>query len=291
MKKKIASIILLLCLMIISGCRSTNGNPTTLKQSDQSSNTSKTNDKSVTPTLFIHGYSGTVNSFRGMIHRLENQQFAQKEMVITVQSDNSLQVDGELSNAKTNPMIQVLFTDNKNNEWNQTEWIYTVLKYLKAHDVKQVNIVGHSMGGVSAFRFLTTYGGAPDSPIIRKLVAIGSPFNDFIDTSDLQSEDDLFQKGPSQESARYIDFKNGIDNVPASVSILLLAGKLDTKTFNDGTVPVTSALSIYSLLQENGNPIRQEIFTGPDAQHSLLHENTAVDHQIVQFLWEKNQGF
>lgn len=289
MKKKIVSIILLLCLIIVSGCHQANGNHTIKKQSVETSSISETSDKSIIPTLFIHGYSGTINSFGGMIQRFENQQFAQKEMVITVQPDNLLQVDGKLSNKKTNPMIQVLFTDNKNNEWNQTEWIYAVLKYLKIHGVEQVNIVGHSMGGVSAFRFLTTYGDISDCPKIRKLVAIGSPFNDFIDTSNLQSEEDLFQKGPSQESTRYVDYKNGIVNVPPSVSILLLAGKLDTKTTDDGTVPTTSALSIYSLLQENGNSIRKEIFTGPNAQHSQLHENTAVDHRIMQFLWEKNE--
>lgn len=286
MKKYIVSIVLLLCLVIASGCHSNNKKILTESSTNQTTGSFETSDKSDVPTLFIHGYSGTVNSFGGMISRFENQQLAHKEMIITVQSDGTLQIDGKLSHVKNNPMIQVLFADNKSNEWNQTEWIYTVLKYLNSQNIEQVNIVGHSMGGVSSFRFLTTYGEPEDSPKIVKLIAIGSPLNDFIDTSDQQDIDDLLLNGPTQKSDRYNDYGNGIANIPASLPILLLAGKLDSSTSNDGTVPLTSALSIYSLVKKNGNSIKQVVFTGPDAQHSRLHENKAVDQQINQFLWK-----
>ncbi len=43
----------------------------------------------------------------------------------------------------TNPIVQVLFEDNKNNEWNQTEWIKNTLLYLqKNYQVNKANIVG-----------------------------------------------------------------------------------------------------------------------------------------------------
>jgi uncharacterized alpha/beta hydrolase family protein len=204
-------------------------------------------------------------------------------MLITVQSDGSLKVDGDLSKKKDNPSIQVLFTANKDTEWNQTEWIYTVLKYLKQQGVEQVNLVGHSMGGVSSLRYLTTYGQPNDASTINKFISIGAPFNDFTESS--ESIDDVLRNGPSVKAGRYIDYQNGIANVPNKLPILLLAGKINQETVTDGTVPLNSALATFSLLKDHGNPIKYQIFTGPNAQHSQLHENLNVDKTVVDFLW------
>jgi uncharacterized alpha/beta hydrolase family protein len=239
--------------------------------------------KSAVPTVFIHGYGGTINSFGGMIQRLSSERKTTKEMLITVQSDGSLKVDGDLSKKKDNPSIQVLFTANKDTEWNQTEWIYTVLKYLKQQGVEQVNLVGHSMGGVSSLRYLTTYGQPNDASTINKFISIGAPFNDFTESS--ESIDDVLRNGPSVKAGRYIDYQNGIANVPNKLPILLLAGKINQETVTDGTVPLNSALATFSLLKDHGNPIKYQIFTGPNAQHSQLHENLNVDKTVVDFLW------
>lgn len=218
-----------------------------------------------------------------MIQRLSSERKTTKEMLITVQSDGSLKVDGELSKKKDNPTIQVLFTANKDTEWNQTEWIYTVLKYLKQQGVDQVNLVGHSMGGVSSLRYLTTYGQPKDASTINKFISIGAPFNDFTESS--ESIDDVLRNGPSVKAGRYIDYQNGIANVPNKLPILLLAGKINQETVTDGTVPLNSALAIFSLLKDHGNPIKYQIFTGPNAQHSQLHENLNVDKTVADFLW------
>ena len=233
--------------------------------------------------VFIHGYGGTINSFGGMIQRLSSERKTTKEMLITVQSDSSLKVDGELSKKKDNPTIQVLFTANKDTEWNQTEWIYTVLKYLKQQGVEQVNLVGHSMGGVSSLRYLTTYGQPKDASTINKFISIGAPFNDFTESS--ESIDDILRNGPSVKAGRYIDYQNGIANVPNKLPILLLAGKINQETVTDGTVPLHSALATFSLLKDHRNPIKYQIFTGPNAQHSQLHENLDVDKTVADFLW------
>lgn len=247
--------------------------------------TQPTNVKSDVPTVFIHGYGGTINSFGGMIQRLTTEGKTKKEMLITVQPDGTLQVDGKLSKKKDNPSIQVLFAANKDNEWNQTEWIYGVLKYLKQQGVNQVNLVGHSMGGVSSLRYLTTYGQPNDASTIKKFISIGAPFNDFTDTANQQSVNELLQNGPSQLASRYVDYQNGIENVPSELPILLLAGKLNEQATSDGTVPLNSALATYSLLKAHGNPIEYQIFTGVNAQHSQLHENHQVDQVVAKFLW------
>ena len=62
-------------------------------------------------------------------------------MVLTVGTDGQIQATGDLSGKADNPMVQVLFEDNKNNEWNQAEWIKTCLLYLKEnYGIDKVNI-------------------------------------------------------------------------------------------------------------------------------------------------------
>lgn len=285
MKKVFLSIVAGLTVLLLVGCGSKQTKE--VEKTQASALTQKKDDtafkKSAVPTVFIHGYGGTINSFGGMIQRLSSERKTTKEMLITVQSDGSLKVDGDLSKKKDNPSIQVLFTANKDTEWNQTEWIYTVLKYLKQQGVEQVNLVGHSMGGVSSLRYLTTYGQPNDASTINKFISIGAPFNDFTESS--ESIDDVLRNGPSVKAGRYIDYQNGIANVPNKLPILLLAGKINQETVTDGTVPLNSALATFSLLKDHGNPIKYQIFTGPNAQHSQLHENLDVDKTVADFLW------
>ena len=285
MKKVFLSIVAGLTVLLLVGCGSKQTKEVEKTQASAltQKKVEKNFKKSAVPTVFIHGYGGTINSFGGMIQRLSSERKTTKEMLITVQSDSSLKVDGELSKKKDNPTIQVLFTANKDTEWNQTEWIYTVLKYLKQQGVEQVNLVGHSMGGVSSLRYLTTYGQPNDASTINKFISIGAPFNDFTESS--ESIDDVLRNGPSVKAGRYIDYQNGIANVPNKLPILLLAGKINQETVTDGTVPLNSALATFSLLKVHGNPIKYQIFTGPNAQHSQLHENLDVDKTLADFLW------
>ena len=71
-------------------------------------------------------------------------------------------------------------------------------------------------GGVSGFRYLTTFGelsaaGAealdPALPKVAKFIAIGAPFNEFIDTSSRQTITDLVTNGPTEASPRYQEFQ------------------------------------------------------------------------------------
>lgn len=287
MKKMILSLVAITVLLTLGAC----GSNSQSKETDSAS-TTKTEKKepaftkSATPTVYFHGYSGTIHSFGGMIQRLQDKGLTKKEMIITVQPDGSLQTQGKLAKKKDNPSIQVLFADNQNNEWNQTDWIYAVMRYLKKSGIDQINVVGHSMGGVSSLRYLVTYGQPQDAPKIKKLITIGSPFNDFNDTSGTQTIKDVLKDGPLPESSRYHDYAQNIDNVPKSISVLMIGGQLNDQTFSDGTVPITSALGAYALLKDHGNPISYRIIRGEDAHHSQLHENTTVDGDVAHFLWE-----
>ncbi|GMA45478.1 hypothetical protein GCM10025853_29350 [Tetragenococcus halophilus subsp. halophilus DSM 20339] len=68
--------------------------------------------------------------------------------------------------------------------------------------------------------------------------------------------------------------------------MLLIAGQLNNEEYSDGTVPLTSALSIYPLLKNNDFKVDYSIIQGDRSSHSMLHENKKVNELIEQRLWK-----
>lgn len=243
--------------------------------------------KSYPVTLFFHGYGGTKHSMGGMIQRLSSRYQATHTLDLTVNTDGTIQTSGTFEQADKPVLINVLFADNKNNEWNQAEWIYQALQFVKTqYHVEKVNVVGHSMGGVSLFRFLETYQNQGELPTVEHFISIAAPLNEFLDTSNEQSVDGLLQQGPTQISPRYQDFQNNIANFPKNVQVSLFAGQLSASDLSDGTVPLTSALAVNQLLSSQQIPVETFVFKGVLAQHSALHANPKVDKRIAEILWK-----
>ncbi|MGX7131962.1 alpha/beta fold hydrolase [Enterococcus songbeiensis] len=248
-----------------------------------------TQTKTAIPTIFFHGYSGGPSSFGGMIARFEKADIAEQVLQLRVSPSGKITEKGTWTGEKENPLIQVLFEDNKNNEWQQAEWIKSCLTYLSTtYGITKVNLVGHSMGGVSSLRYLES-GETADLPEVQKFVAIGAPFNDFLDTSTSQSIKDLMENGPSEISARYQDYQGMIQQLPTTIDFLVMGGQLSKEELTDGTVPLTSALAISGLVTAHGNNVQTEIVTGNNVQHSQLHENKQVDQLIEKFLWAESK--
>ena len=82
-------------------------------------------------TLFFHGYGGTKYSMGGIIQRLCSRYQAKHTLDLTVNTDGTIQTSGTFEQADRLVLINVLFADNKNNEWNQAEWIYQALQFVK----------------------------------------------------------------------------------------------------------------------------------------------------------------
>ncbi|EOH99955.1 hypothetical protein UAW_00355 [Enterococcus haemoperoxidus ATCC BAA-382] len=288
MKNKKYYLLIMVCLLLIfAGCTSKKSSQNENKQINKNSEATETTQKSSIPTLFIHGYSGGNNSFGRMIKRMEKNDLTKKELVLTVSVDGKVQAKGKLTGKENNPSIQVLFEDNKNNEWNQAEWIKNCLIYIRDnYDVTQVNLVGHSMGGASSLRYLTTFGNDTNLPKINKFVGIAAPFNNFVELSNGETIDDVINKGPIVQSERYTDYVNGIENVSKDMKVMIVAGDVEDGSSSDEAVPVADALSVVSLFKTRGNVVQEKIFYGKSAQHSQLHENTEVDQLVANFLWK-----
>lgn len=294
MKKNHLILMLFTLLLILTSCGQKKEHSTTAA-SESSTTTSSTKSKKVDeikksaiPTLFFHGYQGTKGSFGHMLQRMESAGFGTQELILNIAPDGTVTADGALSGEADNPFVQVLFTDNENNEWNQADWVKAALIYLRdTYSISEANIVGHSMGGVSSFRCLTAYGYDTTLPKINKFVAMGAPFNEFIDSTQsapAQTLDDVLANGPTEVAARFTDFQSGIANVSSQINFLLIGGQLSDTDLSDGTVPLTSAFAIHRMLTANGNPVTCQIIQQTD--HSGLHENEDADHAVENFLWK-----
>ncbi|WP_034550975.1 alpha/beta fold hydrolase [Carnobacterium funditum] len=295
------SFVAVLLSIIIIGCGSQKGTepvkesqltsePKASKSSEETQSSTEVSDvhaedQASIPTLFIHGYGGTDFSFNGMLSRFEAEDYGKRWLTITVQPDGSISEAGNWQDDSASPFIQVLFADNKNNEWNQADWIKSVLIYLKTtYQVNEVNLVGHSMGGVSSFRYLVAYGSEDSQPAVKDFVAIGAPFNDFVEGNENQPLEELNQNGPLVRSGRYSEFSAAIQQYPSSTKMLNIVGDVADGSNSDGTVSISSGLSIGYLMQSNNFNYHEEVITGEQVSHSQLHENAEVDKLIVDFL-------
>ncbi|WP_207695350.1 hypothetical protein DOK67_0001821 [Enterococcus sp. DIV0212c] len=288
MKKKKYYLLAMICvLLFFAGCTSKKTSDNEHQQAAKNSTATETIQKTSIPTLFIHGYSGGNNSFGRMIKRMEGNDRTKKELVLTVSVDGKVQAKGKLTGKKNNPSVQVLFQDNKSNEWNQAEWIKNCLTYIqKNYGVTEVNLVGHSMGGASSLRYLTTFGDDTSLPKINKFIGIAAPFNNFVELSNGETIDDVINNGPTVQSERYVDYVNGIEKVSKDIKVMIIAGDVEDGSLSDEAVPVADALSAVSLFKTHGNEVQEKIFYGKSAQHSQLHENKEVDQLVADFLWK-----
>lgn len=245
-------------------------------------------EKTNIPTLFIHGYSGSYRTMEKMITTLEKSDMTKKEMVIRVSEEGELAVETELTTEfkENNPSVHLIYNNSKSSQWHQAEWLKSALTYLKAEfNVEKVNIVGFSMGGISSFLYMETFSNEDTQPKVEKLVAIGAPFNEFIEDNQ-QLEADILQNGPNQISEQLANYENLVQNLPEESSYLLIGGQVSEDDLSDGTVPLNSSLGIYSLLERNSYPVKHQIIQGNKGKHSTLKKNPEVIKLTGEYLWE-----
>lgn len=286
-KKKWYLLIVVGALFFLAGCIDKKIVEKERHQVSKTSSISEASQRLSVPTLFVHGYGGGKNSFGRMIQRLDDEGLTTKKLVLTVNAVGEVHAKGQLTGKEDNPSIQVLFEDNKSHEWNQAEWIKNCLQYLRdTYGLTEINFVGHSMGGASSLRYLTTFGDDVSLPKIKKFVGIAVPFNNFVELSNGEKINDIIAKGPVVQSERLTDYINGIVKVPKDMNVMIIAGDVEDGSLSDEAVPVADALSVVSLFMTHGNEVQEKIIYGKSAQHSQLHENKDVDQLVADFLWK-----
>lgn len=163
----------------------------------------------IIPTVFVHGFTGDDKSMSGLLKGLSGVRNEKVKKVTlfkkdgkTVDSQMNLRVDGQEmtyvvgSDERVHKFsfkdeehipgyVKVVFTRNINNLFNQSYYLEAAMREI-ANDYRseELNLVGHSMGGVSSSLFAfynynewTMSHHRPDTYHVQKLVTLDSPFH------------------------------------------------------------------------------------------------------------------
>ncbi|WP_061776981.1 alpha/beta fold hydrolase [Levilactobacillus senmaizukei] len=209
-----------------------------------------------TATLFLPGTQGAWLSLRSMVVSLNRPHLGHFTLTAKVAFNGSVTWDSHGTFDPRNPLIPVIFKDNTHPR-RQAEQLRTVLTVLHRHyGIDHVNFVGHSSGGTIAYDYLNQSQPAPVT--VDRLVCLGADF-------------------PERTPLRY--------HYP-QLHILNLAGSIG-RLGNDSEVPVNTATPMKHLVQGKVASYHFQKLTGPiwNTQHSLLHENPAVDRLMIHFLY------
>ncbi|MFD0896772.1 alpha/beta fold hydrolase [Loigolactobacillus binensis] len=257
---------------------------------------------SPTPTLFVHGWRGTAHSTDQMITAATEVGAAKKVLTVTVGYHGRLTYSGFWRKNQRNPIIQVVFANNRAGEVQYTRWLCKLMRDLKRrYHVKQVNLVGHSMGAYAVVAYAMAAGNRRAYPRLNKLVAIAGPFDGIIGSSAVSHPDDgttwtdrphqnrLMANGePLIVHPEYLRLERLRRRFPQQAQVLNIYGDLKDGTAADKVVTLVSAKSLRYLVADQAASYQTQKVTGPNAEHSRLHQNNpVVDGALIAFLWGK----
>lgn len=255
-----------------------------------------------TPTLFVHGWRGTAHSTDQMISAAEEAGAAKKVLTVTVTPQGKLIYSGYWRKNQRNPIIQVIFSNNRAGEVQYTRWLIKLMRDLKQrYQVAQVNLVGHSMGAYAVVAYALKVGNQAAYPRLQKLVAIAGPFDgiagqksathpaDGTTWTDRFHENRLMANGePLIVHSEYLRLEHLRQNFPRQAKVLNIYGDLKDGTDSDKVVTLVSATSLRYLVAKRAASYQTQKVTGPNAEHSRLHQNNpVVDGALIAFLWGK----
>ncbi|WP_152656129.1 alpha/beta fold hydrolase [Oceanobacillus sp. CFH 90083] len=267
MKKKLTGIIL--SIVIVSGIAS----GFYFYQQDQT----QAEEYTGAPTIFIHGYKGTENSFGYMLDRFENTyQWGNKGFVYYVKKDGTI-VDYNLNKARYAPtFVQIVLENNRASFEESTEWIANVLLHLKEnYRVEEVNMVGHSMGGILAVKYTMEYT-LNGYPAVSKLVAIGSPFDGIYNEDYFEIHQDAAAEDLKPDSHALNMLRENM--FPADVRVYSIAST------GDSIAVPESVKALRQLIPESN--FTETVIDDPQLTHSAMHESMQIDKLIYSFLWQ-----
>ena len=234
------------------------------------------------PTVFVHGYKGTYNSFRTMLDRFENQHgWGTKTLEITVSESGSVRYKGTLpKNPSSPPLVQVIFEDNRASLDKQAIWLENAMKLLyHQFNVPTVNIVSHSMGGLASTKYLEDASSHSFVPKTHKFITIATPFLGVTKESYDQINTGAAVIDLKPESLALKELYINRHLIPTDIDVLSIAGS------GDDVVDVQSALGSKTLFDHN--QFESKIVYDPSISHSGLHETIKVDRLVGDHLWSK----
>ncbi|WP_433745607.1 alpha/beta hydrolase [Falsibacillus pallidus] len=231
------------------------------------------------PTVFVHGYKGTFNSFKTMMNRFDQQyNWGKRTLLCFVDKEGNLTFKGSLPIGQKHPLIQVVFENNRATINDTSFWLQKIMKELKGkYNVDQVYLVAHSMGGLVTTQYLENTYGSSDYPVPLKFITISTPFQgvtkesyDKVNTGPAVAD----LKPGSQAQKRLLEHRDQFD---PTIQVLSIGA------MGDQVVSVESATGMRDIARPE--QYKESIIKDQSISHSGLHETELVDRLIWQFLW------
>ncbi|MBC1283858.1 alpha/beta hydrolase [Listeria welshimeri] len=280
MKKYFVTIMILLFgSLILTACQ---------KDSEvTSSSPPKVDLKKEIPIILIHGSGGDTHSLDEMADHLMNEyKSSNEEMSMSISEKGTITYQGKLTKDAKRPIIKFGFDQNQAAPMDWSDLLKIAMQDLKTrYGFTQMDGVGHSNGGLALTYFAEDYSKDNTVPNLRKLVAIGSPFND-LDPDD-NGDDLTFKKLPNNTSQLdyFIEKETKLN---PDLEVLSIAGALSEDNLTDGIVPTNSSLASRLFMPTNAKVYMEDLQVGESAIHQTLHETPESIEKTYWFL-EKYQ--
>lgn len=272
-------MILLFGSLILTACQ---------KDSEvTSSSPPKVDLKKEIPIILIHGSGGDTHSLDEMADHLMNEyKSSTEEMSMSISEKGTITYQGKLTKDAKRPIIKFGFDQNQAAPMDWSDLLKIAMQDLKTrYGFTQMDGVGHSNGGLALTYFAEDYSKDNTVPNLRKLVAIGSPFND-LDPDD-NGDDLTFKKLPNNTSQLdyFIEKETKLN---PDLEVLSIAGALSEDNLTDGIVPTNSSLASRLFMPTNAKVYMEDLQVGESAIHQTLHETPESIEKTYWFL-EKYQ--
>lgn len=238
-------------------------------------------------TVYLHGHNGNRHSMLALMAAAKRQKQATPALVMTVSAADQVTCYGQLTAHTPRPLVQVVFLDRHELDYHRLRrWLYNVLATLNSrYDVRQVNLVAHSLGNTAVLFYLLRWGRDAHLPQVAKWVSIAGNFDGIAGMHLQPQHNHLNANGrPHLLAPAFRQAMLWRDRFPA-VAILNIYGNLADGSASDGRILNASSRALGFLVAGHAASYTERRFSGPAAQHSRLRENPQVATAANDFLW------
>ena len=286
MKKKalIFSLLAMLGLVGVGGWYFISQNQTQAVKAEAR----KTFIQSSRPTIFFHGWGSSSRAERHMANAAKDAGVTKTIIDAKVDKDGRVTLDGSIPKGAINPIVLVNFDNNRGaSTRDQGDYAYAVVKALQDnYDITEMNMVGHSYGNMAIVYYMLQHGSDTSLPKLVKQVDIAGHFNGIIGIDEPENITLNDEGKPSSLTESYQELLAVGDHYPqGQVEVLNIYG--NTGNGSDERVTNLSSQSLDYLLKGHVKSYQEKEITGPNGQHSKLHETALVDKPLIDFLWSK----
>ena len=163
-----------------------------------------------------------------------------------------------------------------------------VEKLQARYQIKQFNVVAHSMGNMAVAYYLLDNGQNKKLPRLNKQVSLAGHYNGILNY-DAPKDASLRKDGaPKVQTNSYQALLPLKKRYPKQVAVLNIYGDLNDGSHSDGRVANASSKSLAYLVADRAASYQELVIKGKGGQHSRLHENRRVAQRIVNFLFLKS---